>query len=186
MKEIENAYWKLKGLSTALGAIEVQAKKALIEFVKLYGKLELNTDGVPHTITDLSSEDNERHVIQQLEVIGDRLVVTTTKGIVLHQLYVFDDINYLLDDLSEECLEYANGAEETDGKHYAMVNVPGRHGYSFMVKTTEEMTEGEIISKCVGLDLFEDPVDTTYANVTPCTDDDIEKFSKDCTYDIDG
>ena len=186
MKEIEKAYWKLKGLSTALGAIEIQAKKALIEFVGLYGKLDVNTDGVPHTVIDLSCEDTPRHVIQQLEVIGDRLVVTTTEGIVLQQVYAFDDINYLLDDLSEECLEYANSAEETDGKHYAMVNVPGRHGYSFMVKTAEEMTEGEIISKCALFNLFQDPMDATYANVTPCTDYDVEKFSKSCTYNIDG
>lgn len=108
MKEIEKKYHQLKGASRMLQTVEAEAKKALIEFVREYGILSINTDGVPHTITLLDDDECTQHQIMQLEVVtGDILAVTTIDGKRFEQMYAFDDIAYLIEDLSEECLEYA-------------------------------------------------------------------------------
>lgn len=183
MKEIEKKYHQLKGASKMLQVVEAEAKKALIEFVGEYGILSINTDGVPHTITLLTDNECTQHQIMQLEVGsgGDSLVVTTTDGERFEQMYAFDDLSYLIDDLSEECLEYA----EPEKKNYIMVNVPGRHGYSFMVKTNYDLREDRIIELCRKQYLFQDEQDAEYAEVvSDVTEEDIihHKF---CTYDID-
>lgn len=179
MNQLEKKYHQLKGVSKILQAVEDEAKQALIEFVEEYGILSINTDGVPHTIT-LFDDDNEctQHQIMRLEVVaGDSLVVTTTEGNRFVQMYAFDDLSYLLEDISEECLEYAVSKK----KNYVKVNVPGRHGYSFMVKSNYNLMENRIIELCQKLYLFKNEQDAEYAEVVfDVTEEDIT-----CAYDID-
>jgi hypothetical protein len=69
-------------------------------------------------------------------------------------------------------------------KNY-LVNVSGKKGYSFCVKTGSEMTEDNIIEACVSLDLFSDSEDADYASVEPATEYDVRHFSTEgCLYKI--
>lgn len=64
--------------------------------------------------------------------------------------------------------EDKSGLSVNDDKlseNFYLVNVPGKHGYSFMVKTTLE-DEFDILEKCSELDLFNDEDDVTYASVS--------------------
>ncbi len=180
MNQLEKQYHKLKGIGEALSAVNTQALKQLTEFVKAYGNLCLNTDGVPHTVTDF---DDEEHPTKQIGLVFwnpiGKLMVRTVSGETLSH-FSFDDISYLIEDLSEDCLEYAESE-----KNYAMVNVPGRNGYSFMVKREYELSENRVIELCQKLSLFQDEQDAEYAEVvSDVTEDDIRHF-KSFIYDID-
>lgn len=62
------------------------------------------------------------------------------------------------------------------GKFY-LVNVPGNHGYSFMIKTVLE-DESDILERCSELDLFNDEEDVTYASVSEADEYDLEHFNE--------
>ena len=55
--------------------------------------------------------------------------------------------------------------EKKQENNFYLVNVPGRHGYSFMVNTALE-DESDILEKCSELDLFNDEEDAIYASVS--------------------
>ena len=68
--------------------------------------------------------------------------------------------------------------------NYFLVNVPGKYGYSFMVRT--EMTEDDeedILDACLEQDLFNDEEDRDVASISEADEDD-QKFFDDF-YDID-
>ena len=111
MNKLEKHYNRLKAFGASLCAIEKVAKGDLIEFVKEYGVLYINIDGVPHTVTDLSTDEPVQYQIESITVENDKLVVGTTTGEILREYFAFDDITYLIDDLSDECLEYAKDTE---------------------------------------------------------------------------
>lgn len=50
-------------------------------------------------------------------------------------------------------------------KFYYKIDVAGRHGYSFMVFSTDELDEGEVLDKALANGLFEDEIDADYAVV---------------------
>ena len=107
------------------------------------------------------------------------------------------DITYESIDLEDDCLlvdaifvyealvDYIN--ENTPPKHYYMVNIPGHYGYSFMVESSEELTELEVIDIASERNLFNDMDDRHYAIVDDLvTDTDIEHFKKiNCCYNVD-
>lgn len=66
--------------------------------------------------------------------------------------------------------------ERFPGKFY-LVNVPGQHGYSFMVKTILEY-ESDILTKCFEMNLFNDEDDVTYASVSEADKYDQEHFKE--------
>lgn len=72
-------------------------------------------------------------------------------------------------------------------KHYYKVDVAGKHGYSFMVYSAYELDECEVISLCLGADLFEDKNDAHYAVVDDLISEyDVEHFQKcECIFNID-
>lgn len=61
--------------------------------------------------------------------------------------------------------------------NFYLVNVPGKNGYSFMVKTTME-DESDILEKCSELDLFNDEEDAAYASVSEADEYDQEHFKE--------
>ena len=74
---------------------------------------------------------------------------------------------------------------EKNNKIYYKIDVPGKHGYSFMVTSNDELDEGEVLDKALAKGLFEDEIDADYAVVDDLvTDSEIEVF-KSCTYEID-
>ena len=73
-----------------------------------------------------------------------------------------DDSESEKDD-SEDKSELSN--DESSSEKFYLVNVPGKHGYSFMVKTILE-DESDILEKCSELDLFNDEEDAIYASVS--------------------
>lgn len=191
MNQLEKQYNKLKGIGQAFNAVAVEAKKQLIEFVKEYGNLDINTEGVPHTVTDLSDDDcpTKQICLVFWHPTGKLMVRTITGETLSH--FAFDDIGYLIEDLSEECLEYSENYQPEpekpgDGLNYIMVNVPGKYGYSFMVATKDDnMSEQEILNACLVKDLFQEETDVEIASIDrDVFDDDIRHF-KDCTYNID-
>ena len=52
-----------------------------------------------------------------------------------------------------------------ENKHYYKIDVAGRHGYSFMVFSTDELDECEVIDIALRNGLFEDDDDADYAIV---------------------
>ena len=63
-------------------------------------------------------------------------------------------------------------------KFYYKIDVAGRHGYSFMVFSTDELDEGEVLDKALAKGLFEDEIDADYAIVDDLVSDyDIEHFT---------
>ena len=71
-----------------------------------------------------------------------------------------------------------------NNKIYYKIDVPGKHGYSFMVSSNDMLDEGEVLDKALAKGLFEDEIDADYAVVDALvTDSEIEVF-KSCTYDI--
>lgn len=62
-------------------------------------------------------------------------------------------------------------------KFYYKVDVSGKNGYSFMISTTQELMEDEVISVSQDYDLFIDEEDVNYAVVDDLvTDYDIKAF----------
>lgn len=67
---------------------------------------------------------------------------------------------------------------------YYKIDVMGRNGYSFMVKSNEELNENEVISRCLDNDYFDDSLDADYAVVDDLISQyDIDNFSS-CTFNI--
>ena len=73
---------------------------------------------------------------------------------------------------------------EQNNKIYYKIDVPGRHGYSFMVFSTDELDEGEVLDKALAKGLFDDDEDADYAVVDDLVTDSEIEFFKDCTYEI--
>ena len=69
-------------------------------------------------------------------------------------------------------------------KFYYKIDVAGRHGYSFMVFSTDELDEGEVLDKALAKGLFQDEIDADYAVVDDLVTDYEIEFFKDCTYEI--
>ena len=67
--------------------------------------------------------------------------------------------------------------DDSLSENFYLVNVPGKHGYSFMVKTILE-DESDILEKCSELDLFNDEDDVTYASVSEADKYDREHFKE--------
>lgn len=96
------------------------------------------------------------------------------------------DLNYL-DFIKEIAPMFSDAQEETEepvnygdaiqpGKFY-LVNVSGKNGYSFMVKTEME-DESDILEKCSELDLFDCEEDSNYAFVSEADKYDQEHFKE--------
>ncbi len=63
-------------------------------------------------------------------------------------------------------------------KNYLLVNVFGKHGYSFMVYGAyTENDESEVIDICLEKELFQDSEDAEYANVVAADDNDVKAFN---------
>jgi hypothetical protein len=74
--------------------------------------------------------------------------------------------------------------EEEELIYHYMVNVPGLYGYSFLVRSKDELDENEVIDVCASLGYFTDNDDRHYAYVDDLvTDYDIERMES-ATYDI--
>lgn len=73
---------------------------------------------------------------------------------------------------------------EQNNKIYYKIDVPGKHGYSFMVTSNDVLDEGEVLDKALAKGLFQDEIDVDYAVVDDLVSDrEIEVF-KSCTYEI--
>ena len=69
-------------------------------------------------------------------------------------------------------------------KYYYKIDVPGKHGYSFMITSNDVLDKSEILDKALAKGLFQDEIDVDYAVVDDLISDyDIGNF-KDCTYEI--
>lgn len=79
------------------------------------------------------------------------------------------------EDDSEDKSELSN--DESSSEKFYLVNVPGKHGYSFMVNTALE-DESDILEKCFEKDLFNDKEDATYASVSEADEYDQEFFEQ--------
>lgn len=67
---------------------------------------------------------------------------------------------------------------------YYKIDVMGQNGYSFMVKSNEELNEYEIINRCLANDYFDDRHDANYAVIDDLISQyDIDSFSS-CTFNI--
>ena len=67
---------------------------------------------------------------------------------------------------------------------YYKIDVMGRNGYSFMVKSNEELNEYEIINRCLDNGYFDDSLDADYAVIDDLISQyDIDNFSN-CTFNI--
>ena len=78
------------------------------------------------------------------------------------------------EDCSEDKSGVANDVRFFSGNYY-LVNVSGKHEYSFMVKTVLE-DESDILRKCSEMRLFDDEEDAAYASVSEADEHDLEHF----------
>ena len=62
-------------------------------------------------------------------------------------------------------------------KNYYLLNVPGKHGYSFMV-LCDAKDEEEAISMAADAELFQDPEDADYCIAEEASESDIMHFAK--------
>ena len=85
-----------------------------------------------------------------------------------------DDSESEKDD-SEDKSELSN--DESSSEKFYLVNVPGKHGYSFMVNTALE-DELDILTKCSEKELFNDEEDVNYASVSEADKHDQEHFKE--------
>ena len=85
-----------------------------------------------------------------------------------------DDSESEKDD-SEDKSELSN--DESSSEKFYLVNVPGKHGYSFMVNTALE-DESDILTKCSEKELFNDEEDVNYASVSEADECDQEIFKE--------
>lgn len=65
-------------------------------------------------------------------------------------------------------------------KNYYLLNVPGKHGYSFMV-LCDAKDEEEAISMAADAELFQDHEDADYCIAEEASESDIEHWMKYCT-----
>lgn len=65
-------------------------------------------------------------------------------------------------------------------KNYYLLNVPGKHGYSFMV-LCDAKDEEEAVSMAADAELFKDPEDADYCIAEEASESDIEHWMKYCT-----
>ena len=79
------------------------------------------------------------------------------------------------EDSSEDKSGLSN--DEKSSEKFYLVNVPGQHGYSFMVKTVME-DESDILTKCFEMNLFNDEDDVNYASVSEADEYDQEHFKE--------
>ena len=64
-------------------------------------------------------------------------------------------------------------------KFYYKIDVPGKHGYSFMVSSNDMLDEGEVLDKALAKGLFDDDEEADYAIVDDWVSEyDIESFTK--------
>lgn len=85
-----------------------------------------------------------------------------------------------VDEFADDDSEDESGLAANDDRlseNFYLVNVPGKNGYSFMVKTTLE-DEFDILEKCSELDLFNDEEDAIYASVSEADKYDQEHFKE--------
>ena len=74
--------------------------------------------------------------------------------------------------------------ENKTNLNYFMVNVLGH--YSFMVTTTDNNISNEdIIDRCVERDLFEENEDSKNCYIDNCITDRDKEFFEHCTFNID-
>ena len=85
-----------------------------------------------------------------------------------------EDCSGECEDDSEDKSEVANDVRFFSGNYY-LVNVSGKHEYSFMVKTVLE-DESDILRKCSEMRLFDDEEDVAYASVSEADKSDLEHF----------
>ena len=62
-------------------------------------------------------------------------------------------------------------------KNYYLLNVPGKHGYSFML-LCDAKDEEEAISMAADAELFQDPEDADYCIAEEASESDIMHFMK--------
>ena len=68
-----------------------------------------------------------------------------------------------------------------DDYFYYKVDVKGRNGYSFMVRSTDELSDDDVLSRAKAAECFDDEDDVERASVDRDIDDsDINAFD-DCT-----
>ncbi len=74
---------------------------------------------------------------------------------------------------------------QINGKFYYKIDVQSRsHGYSFMVRSDDELSDDEAISRAVAADCFNDEDDADAATVDMLIDEkDVAAFA-DRTYDV--
>lgn len=65
-------------------------------------------------------------------------------------------------------------------KNYYLLNVPGKHGYSFMV-LCDAKDEEEAVSMAADAELFQDLEDADYCIAEEASESDIEHWMKYCT-----
>lgn len=72
-----------------------------------------------------------------------------------------------------------------NGKFYYKIDVQSRsHGYSFMVRSDEEISDDEAVSRALAADCFTDEDDADAATVDPLIDEtDVAAFAGS-TYDV--
>ena len=84
------------------------------------------------------------------------------------------------DSSEEDDSENKSGLAVNDDRwpgNFYLVNVPGKHGYSFMVKTVLE-DESDILEKCSEMKLFNDEEDVFRASVSEADKYDQEHFKE--------
>ena len=71
-------------------------------------------------------------------------------------------------------------------EYYYKIDVSGRNGYSFMVKSSSELDEGEVIDKALEQGYFSDEYDADYAIVDDLvTPYDIDHFTEcECVFEV--
>jgi hypothetical protein len=123
-------------------------------------------DGIDSHLDVDSLEDGETNSFEDIDLEDDCLLVDA--------IFIYEAL--------VDCIN-----ENNPTKHYYMVNISGYYGYSFMVESSEELTELEVIDIASERDLFNDITDRHSANVDDLvTDADIEHFKKiNCCYNVD-
>jgi hypothetical protein len=72
-----------------------------------------------------------------------------------------------------------------NGKFYYKIDVHSRSdGYSFMVRSDDELSDNEAISRALSADCFNDEEDADAATVDTLIDEEDVAFFTDSTYDV--
>lgn len=115
---------------------------------------------------DVMKQYCEKHGIDFLDFIRD-----------IHMM--FSDAQKDGSESEEDDSEDKSGVvnDDRESRKFYLVNVPGQHGYSFMVKTVLE-DELDILTKCFEMNLFNDEDDVNYASVSEADEYDQEHFKE--------